>query len=98
VRTCFYCNTVLVKFVSNKRHRLNPPNGLTRDHLQPKDRGGAQLGNNIVDCCCNCNVDKARLTLAEYRLVVAFRNGIIKGVQFKFPGEQHEPNKTMETK
>ena len=89
-RTCFYCNRVLVKFQSNKKHPINPPNGLTRDHLLPRDRGGKQLPGNTVDCCCLCNVDKARLTLAEYRVVVAFRLGMIGEAEYVFPGEQHE--------
>lgn len=86
-RRCYYCATVLIRFQSNKQHRINPPNGLTRDHLLPRDRGGCEVPHNTVDCCCKCNVDKARLTLAEYRLVVAFRRGIVKEVEFKFPGE-----------
>jgi len=89
--TCFYCNTVLVKFKSNKQHRINPPNGLTRDHLQPRDRGGREIVDNTVYCCCNCNVDKARLTLQEYRAVLAYRNGMISDdelVNFQFPGEK----------
>jgi hypothetical protein len=87
-RRCYYCNVELVKFVSNKQHRLNPPNGMTQDHMLPIDRGGKGLAKNKVYCCCNCNIDKARLTLAEYRLVVAFRNGKVGESDFKFPGEK----------
>jgi len=90
-RKCYYCNVSLVRFVSNKQHRFNPPNGLTRDHVLPKSRGGKDLVNNTVDCCCECQVDKARLTLQEYRAVLAYRKGLISDaelIHFKFPGEK----------
>jgi len=86
-QACFYCGSVVVKFVSNKKHRLNPPNGKTRDHLIPHCRGGKALENNTVTCCTTCNNDKGRLTLEEYRAAMAIRYGLLKEVPFKFKGE-----------
>lgn len=86
-RKCYYCNVVLVQYHTNRNTRVAPRNGLTRDHLLPKDRGGKCLPNNQVYCCCDCNIDKARLTLEEYRVVRAFRAGMIAISNFQFPGE-----------
>lgn len=92
---CFYCDTLLVRFISNRKHRLNPPNGHTRDHLTPSCRGA---GKGTVACCCKCNNDKGMLTLDEYRVVrayreakdeqayVVYRDGTVVG--FRFPGEK----------
>jgi hypothetical protein len=85
---CYYCGTKLVKFHSCRKTPTNPPNGLTKDHLLPKFRGGEGIANNQVECCCSCNNDKAALTLEEYRLVVAFRKGMIGQVEYQFPGEK----------
>ena len=85
-RKCYYCDTKLVRFITNSRFRAPAPhNGLTRDHLLPKARGGT--GQMTVDCCCDCNNDKGRLTVEEYRVVVAFRKGMIAISDLKFPGE-----------
>lgn len=59
---------------------------ITKDHLLPKSRGGGG-GANLVGCCQPCNSDKGSLTLEEYRLVIAFRKGMIVGAVMPFPGE-----------
>jgi hypothetical protein len=80
---CYYCNTVLIKFCSCK-HRLVPHNARSKDHVTPLCRGGGRK----VTCCTGCNNDKGRLTLEEYRVVWAFRNGMVPVSNFRFPGEK----------
>jgi 5-methylcytosine-specific restriction endonuclease McrA len=83
---CYYCNRCVVKKKQgNNGHHFD--NESTRDHLIPKHRGGLNMPNNIVRCCNPCNMDKGMLTLAEYRVVIAFRKGMIAEAEFKFPGE-----------
>jgi 5-methylcytosine-specific restriction endonuclease McrA len=72
---CFYCDRVLSR---TKK---------TRDHLQPKSRNGSNRPNNIVHACRDCNVLKGCLTLEEFRVVVAYRFGLVNKPKFKFPGE-----------
>ena len=73
---CFYCGKVL------------NPKKKTRDHKQPRSRNGSSAPQNIVAACKPCNQDKGSLTLQEYRVVVAFRQGLIKETKMPFPGEE----------
>jgi 5-methylcytosine-specific restriction endonuclease McrA len=72
---CFYCD----KQLSRQKK--------TRDHMQPRSRNGSNAPRNIVDACRDCNSLKGCLTLEEFRVVIAFRFGIIKKPKFRFPGE-----------
>lgn len=72
---CFYCDKIL------SRQRK------TRDHVIPKSRNGSNRPNNIVDACRYCNALKGCLNLEEFRVVIAFRLGVIKRPKFYFPGE-----------
>lgn len=72
----------------DKHHRVSPQNGFTRDHLVPKDRGGKGLLENQVNCCIGCNKDKSRLTVEEYRVVIAYRAGRVMKALYIFPGEK----------
>jgi 5-methylcytosine-specific restriction endonuclease McrA len=72
---CFYCG----KEVSRKKK--------TRDHVIPKSRHGSSQPNNLVDACKPCNQLKGCLTLEEFRLVVAYRNGCVRPARMRFPGE-----------
>ena len=90
-KTCYYCNVVLVKYMqSNPKHRniQVPKNGETRDHIEPLRIRGKGTKVNTVPCCVECNQDKGRLTLEEFKAVVAFRKGLIQVHNFKFPGEE----------
>lgn len=82
---CFYCG-------KHVKHG-------TIDHLTPRIRGGSNEASNRVKACQPCNWDKNNLTLAEYRLVIAYRRGALTALTndhdffgsnslFKFPGEQ----------
>jgi len=82
---CYYCNKQVMMFKSCD-HKLVPHNARSKDHMTPVCRGGAGMG--MVVCCTECNNDKARLTLEEYRVVRAYRMGIIAISNFKFPGEK----------
>jgi 5-methylcytosine-specific restriction endonuclease McrA len=82
---CFYCGNALGG-VSNARQRKR-----TRDHLQPIARGGSSTTANLVWCCVDCNGEKGNLTLEEYRLIVAHREGVIGNCDYKFSGEKHRP-------
>ena len=87
VGQCFYCGTVLVAVG-------NSPNRRTTDHLVPKSRGGDVGVHNLRDACKLCNNDKGHLDVEEYRLVMAYRRGILRGTdvpslmrKFRFWGE-----------
>lgn len=74
---CYYCGIELTRNNPKKGEQQNPT-GITHDHLTPKCRGGEKTGGgNIVYACRQCNEDKHHLTLEEYRLVVAFRRGLV---------------------
>ena len=72
---CFYCDRMLS--YSKK----------TRDHLTPRSRNGSNQSNNIVNACRTCNCLKGQLTLDEFRMVIAYRHGLVDEPKFKFPGE-----------
>lgn len=40
----------------------------TRDHRQPRSRGGRSVPENITVCCKYCNSEKGALTPEEYEL------------------------------
>lgn len=86
--TCYYCNTVLVNWTHCKGKNNIPQNGRTRDHLVPRYIRGRGSRVPQVACCVACNQDKGRLTVEEFRVVVAFRHGMIAAVDFRFPGEK----------
>ncbi len=72
---CFYCDRIL-----SRRKK-------TKDHVIPKSRNGSSARHNIVDACRDCNQSKGNLTIDEFRVVVAFRFGVVKRPKFRFPGE-----------
>lgn len=72
---CFFCD----KQLSRKTR--------TRDHLQPKSRNGSNARKNIVDACRDCNCLKGKLSLSEFRVVIAYRHGLVDEPKFRFPGE-----------
>lgn len=75
-RHCFYCG----KKLSRRR--------ATKDHVIPISKGGGNSKKNIVDACRKCNSEKGCLTIEEFRVVMAFRRGVLKSPKsFKFPGE-----------
>jgi 5-methylcytosine-specific restriction endonuclease McrA len=74
-RHCFYCDKRLSRRTA------------TTDHVIPRSKGGSDSPKNIVDACRKCNCDKGCLTLHEFRAVMAFRVGVPKVKDFKFPGE-----------
>ena len=75
IRSCFYCG----KALSRRR--------ATKDHIIPRSKGGNDSCTNVVNACRLCNRDKGCLTLTEFRLVMAFRKGVLNPPAFKFPGE-----------
>jgi 5-methylcytosine-specific restriction endonuclease McrA len=75
VGNCFYCDEPISRAKK------------TKDHLLPKSRHGSDQPYNLVDCCKPCNQLKGMLTLEEFRVVIAFRNGLIPPSKMKFPGE-----------
>ena len=76
IRHCYYCGEQL------SRRRA------TKDHIVPRSKGGSNEQTNIVDACRMCNSEKGRLSIDEFRLVMAFRKGHLKPVKtFRFPGE-----------
>ena len=57
---------------------------ITEDHVVPQSKGGKKT----VIACFGCNQDKRDLSLDEYRLIRAFRAGIIQLPEYKFAAEQ----------
>lgn len=45
-----------------------PLSEATKDHINPKSRGGKTTQENIVLCCAKCNHEKGALTKEEYEL------------------------------
>lgn len=81
---CFYCG-----HATYTAQKASPKTKRTRDHVHPIVRGGAKVRENIVTACEACNQDKGRLTLEEYRAVVAYRLGMLNQLEqaHLFPGE-----------
>lgn len=92
MKRCFYCGIETTPALPHKRKEkvAQPPTTRTWDHQIPKSRGGRGLTHNCVIACQGCNVDKGGLTAEEYRVVVAFRNGIIKKPDVLFNAERLE--------
>jgi len=61
MKHCWYCGTEL-------RQRFT-----TKDHQVPQSRGGKTDPKNCVECCRNCNTEKADMNLEEYRIFVYFQ-------------------------
>jgi 5-methylcytosine-specific restriction endonuclease McrA len=80
---CFYCGRS-VREVKYQIYQTPPPDQRTRDHVIPACKGGAKL----VIACLGCNQDKKDLSLDEYRLIRAFRAGMIPLPEYKFAAEQ----------
>ena len=84
---CFYCGLQLVE-IKLELGQSPPDNAKTWDHMIPSARGG-KGGENLVPACWGCNTDKGNLTIEEYRLILAYREGLIMdaGHVFQFAGE-----------
>lgn len=46
--------------------------GLTRDHIVPRSRGGGDVWNNLVTCCVRCNRRKGDRTPDEAGMKLAY--------------------------
>jgi hypothetical protein len=86
---CFYCGLQLAE-VRLPTGQSPPDNMKTLDHMIPIARGG--LGeHNLVAACWGCNTDKGNLTTEEYRLVLAYRAGIVRDAShvYRFWAEEN---------
>ncbi len=79
---CFYCGCSVRKW-KQKMYAVQPPDMLTEDHVVPKSRGGKVT----VTACHQCNQDKYNLSLEEYRVVRAFRAGLLPVPDYRFAAE-----------
>jgi hypothetical protein len=79
---CFYCGRAVWKTRGNP----NMPDCLTKDHVIPRSKGGRK-GPTVPACHC-CNRDKSALSFDEYRVVAAYRAGLIPKPDYKFAAEQ----------
>jgi 5-methylcytosine-specific restriction endonuclease McrA len=84
---CFYCGRPMRRAAGPTPKGGTQPDIRTKDHLLPKIRGGNGSGENIRYACYGCNSDKNRLDLNEYRVVRAFRAGVIPLPAYKFAME-----------
>ena len=82
---CFYCGRPVQqwKYVSGQR---TPLDTRTVDHVIPQCRGGKN--GLLVTACIGCNRKKFNLTLDEFRVVQAFRAGLVPLPEYKFAAEQ----------
>jgi 5-methylcytosine-specific restriction endonuclease McrA len=92
MKQCFYCGIVTTNppKLRKKEKFTFPATSLTWDHVVPKCRGGRYLRNNKVPACQGCNIDKGGLTQEEYRVVIAFRNGLVGKPDVLFNAERLE--------
>jgi hypothetical protein len=77
--SCFYCGRDMTDCTKDAIR--------TKDHVTPRSLGGKLK----VPCCLECNKLKGQLKLEEYRVIVAYRNGLIPLEilqQVKFKGEE----------
>ncbi len=81
---CFFCGQSLRKYKGLGRQPF-PKNSYTRDHLIPRSKGGGYY--DTVSACLGCNQDKKDLTLDEYRVVRAFRAGLLPVPDYRFAAE-----------
>jgi 5-methylcytosine-specific restriction endonuclease McrA len=58
-----------------------------QDHIVPLSKGGSRKKHNLCWSCSPCNHAKGDITLAEFRLLVAFRQGLVEPATIKFAGE-----------
>lgn len=83
---CFYCGRACKKVAVAQG--VTPPEwALTQDHVVPRSRGGKGQDARKVTCCVKCNQDKFHLTLDEYRVVIAFRAGVLAPPAYQFAAE-----------
>lgn len=80
---CFYCGR-RVRVATTHHGVKHPPDIRTEDHIYPQCRGGKRT----VTACLGCNQDKFSLTLDEFRVVRAFRAGLLPVPDYKFAAEQ----------
>jgi hypothetical protein len=66
-------------------HEPHHPKRKSKEHMQPRSRGGSN-GDNIVSACRLCNSDKDNLTVSEYRCLAAGRKNF-RPAQIQFVGE-----------
>lgn len=76
IKNCYYCGVETVIVDPKKRAKDFPANRRTIDHKVPTSRGGINHISNYAIACYRCNLDKHHLTEEEYRLVLAYRNGV----------------------
>ncbi|SRR6266702_3858748 len=69
-RNCFYCQCAFN--TSDPTSDAYP----TREHKQPKSRGGARTGSNVTRACKRCNNEKGDMTVKEYREYLEVTKGI----------------------
>jgi 5-methylcytosine-specific restriction endonuclease McrA len=72
---CYYCGRKLTK----KEY--------SEDHVVPRCKGGSDKPYNKVPSCKKCNVEKGCLSLEEYRVVIAYRRGLLSKINISFFGE-----------
>jgi 5-methylcytosine-specific restriction endonuclease McrA len=80
---CFYCGRRVHKW-KQKMYERPPRDMITEDHVVPKSKGGTKT----VTSCFGCNQDKFSLSLDEYRVLKAFRAGLVPLPEYKFAAEQ----------
>ena len=80
---CFYCGRA-VRIWKQVMYQRTPPDAATKDHVTPQSKGGTRT----VTACSVCNDEKRDMTLDEFRLIRAFRAGLVPLPEYKFAAEQ----------
>jgi hypothetical protein len=68
-RNCFYCKTA---FSWDDPESDAYP---TREHKQPKSKGGSNHGGNVTLACKRCNGEKGDMTVVEFRKYMEVTKG-----------------------
>lgn len=80
---CFYC---LCSFDWDDRSSEYYP---TREHKQPRSKGGKDGNGNVVLACRRCNNEKGNMTLSEYREYLEVTKGCTGRVARKLRWRKH---------
>lgn len=85
---CYYCGVGLTGNLA--KGAKQPPTHHTQDHQVPRAYQMRGFKDQKIHCCAQCNQEKGMLTPSEYRVVLAFRAGMIPVPDLLFHGEDIE--------
>ena len=82
--SCYYCRCSFDW--DDPRSEFAP----TREHKQPRSKGGRNHGGNVVLACYRCNQEKGAMTLAEFREYLDVTKGCSGPVARRLRWKKHK--------